>query len=128
MIYMKTFFIADDDYFQHFVYQDFLESHGHKIVGHAYNGQECYDKIRDLNDGSKKLPDIIIMDHKMPVKNGLETMISLLKLKPGMKIIVISGDDSIEKEAISAGASGFLMKPFKINTLLEYLRTNHFIQ
>lgn len=99
----------------HNLYRQLLELNGHKVVGVAYNGKECIDKF--ACDGQE--PDFLLMDHKMPVKNGLETTKELLKNKPGLKIIFISGDTALKDEALGAGAVTFIEKPFDIHTLYK---------
>ena len=61
---------------------------------------------------------MIIMDHRMPQKSGIATTRELLKLNPDLKIIFISADISVKKEALAAGAAAFIEKPFHIDSLL----------
>jgi len=65
------------------------------------------------------VPDFIIMDHQMPVKNGIDTMKELLKINPNLKIIFVSGDKTIKNEALSLGAISFIQKPFNMQTFLQ---------
>jgi YesN/AraC family two-component response regulator len=87
-----------------------LEIKGHEIIGGACNGADCLDKISKL----LKNPDFIIMDHQMPVKNGLDTMKELLKMNPDHKIIFISADKTTRDEALKLGAVSFIEKPFNM--------------
>lgn len=106
---------------QHEFYRDILEFNGHKVVGHAYNGSECIEKICRMERKCKILPDFIIMDHRMPVKNGLETLSEILKLKPDLKVIIISADDSVKEKALSEGAVAFISKPINMDKLVRFL-------
>lgn len=72
-----------------------------------------------VNNGLE--PDFILMDHRMPVKNGLEATKELLKSKPNLKIIFVSADISIKNKALEAGALDFIKKPFDLKTLFERL-------
>jgi DNA-binding response OmpR family regulator len=54
----------------------------------------------------------------MPIKNGLDTMIEILKINKNEKIIFASADTSVKEKAKSIGASAFLDKPFKMQQLL----------
>jgi CheY-like chemotaxis protein len=98
---------------------------GYKVIGSAFDGCECIDKLNSGNssNGSKKKnsidPDFILMDNNMPKKTGLEATKELLKAHPELKIILISGDPSIQNEALLAGAVSFIQKPFEINTLFN---------
>ena len=100
------------------LYKVILGMEGHEVVGEAYNGQECIDKLGEFEND----PDYIIIDHRMPVKSGLEAMRELLEEKPDLKFIMISADGSIEEEAISAGAAGFIKKPFDLNTFSLFFK------
>jgi CheY-like chemotaxis protein len=97
------------------LFYDVLELEGHKIVGEAHNGVECIEKINN----SSKVPDFILMDHQMPLKNGLETTEELLKINPYLKIIFLSADNTVRKKALKSGAVKFIEKPFSIHTLFN---------
>jgi DNA-binding NtrC family response regulator len=109
---MATFFIVDDEPILHELYHDILKMKGHEICGEAYSGSECIEKLFN----SRPDPEYVIMDHRMPIKNGLEVMKYLLRVKPQLKIIFVSADSTIKKKAIDAGAIMFLKKPFNLNT------------
>ncbi len=50
-----------------------------------------------------KKPDIILMDHRMPKKNGIEASKEILKINGKTKIIFLSADSSIKEEVLSIG-------------------------
>ncbi len=85
------------------------------VIGVASDGEEAVRKYREM----KEKPVIIIMDQRMPVKDGVSATQEILKMDPGATIFFGSADLHIEKEAIAAGAKGFLLKPFRIEELLE---------
>lgn len=85
------------------------------MVGIASDGEEAVRKYREM--GEK--PVIIIMDQRMPVKDGVSATQEILKLDPSATIFFGSADLHIEKEALAAGAKGFLLKPFRIEELLH---------
>lgn len=115
-----TFFIVDDEPGLHMLYRHILEIKGYKVIGDAYNGNECIKKLILSEKNQTEEPDFIIMDYRMPVKNGIDTTIELLKVKPGLKIIFVSADHSIREEALKAGAVSFIKKPFNMN---DFFRT-----
>ena len=84
-----------------------------EVVGEADNGEEA---IRLFKDATEK-PDIIIMDHRMPIKNGIEATKEIIRLYNHTKIIFASADISVREEALSIGAFSFLEKPFSIASL-----------
>lgn len=110
---IARFFIVDDELLIQQIYRDILEFEGHDVVGQAKNGEECLDMIYNLNLD----PDFILMDYRMPIKNGVETTKELMNRKTKAKIIFISADINIKKEALQAGAKEFIRKPFSIDTL-----------
>lgn len=87
-----------------------------------------YDIAFVANDGTDAVvkeqltpAPIIIMDHRMPTKNGVEATREILSERPDTKIIFVSADDAVEKEAKEAGAVRFLKKPISIKDLLHNL-------
>lgn len=115
---MITVLIVDDDKFLHKVLERILTIGGHQVVGNAYNGAEAIEKFVQLNPK----PDIILMDHRMPVMNGTTATRKLLEMDKSARIIFISADDSVYDEAIDAGAKGFLTKPIRSANLFDALK------
>ena len=77
-----------------------------EVVGKAVDGREALEKAREL------LPDLVLMDVRMPQLDGLETTRRLLGQVPSPKVLILTTfdlDDYVY-EAIRAGASGFLLK------------------
>jgi len=81
----------------------------------ASNGKEAVDLYKTLSDK----PDIILMDHRMPVKNGIEASKEILEIDNQSKIIFLSADSSVENDALSIGAKKFVKKPFTIKDLIQ---------
>lgn len=74
----------------------------------AQNGDEAIQTM-------KTSPvDITILDIKMPKKDGLETLKELKKINPSSKVIIATGYKSVDiaSEAMSLGASDYVVKPF----------------
>ncbi|HEX9908953.1 MAG TPA: response regulator [Thermoplasmata archaeon] len=111
---IATVFLVDDEKFIVDLYRDILEANGHTVIGIASDGDEAVKKYKEM----KEKPVIIIMDQRMPVKDGVSATQEILKMDPGATIFFGSADLHIEKEAIAAGAKGFLLKPFRIEELL----------
>ena len=115
---MTSVMIVDDELFIVELYRDILQLRGYKVVGTAFDGEEA---IRKYNSSEQK-PDVIIMDHRMPVMNGVEATKEIMKGNPGQKVIFVSADILVEREAREAGASEFLPKPFRMDDLIEKMR------
>ena len=115
---IATVFLVDDEKFIVDLYRDILEANGHSVIGVASDGEEAVRKYRDM----KEKPVIIIMDQRMPVKDGVSATQEILKINPAATIFFGSADLHIEKEARAAGAKGFLLKPFRIEELLSAIK------
>lgn len=107
-------FVVDDEEFVREVYKDVFESKGHTVFG-AASGEEALEIFRTM----KHPPDLVIMDHRMPGKDGIETTKDLLRIEPGLPIIFSSADESVRETAIRAGAISFWTKPFPIALLVD---------
>jgi DNA-binding NarL/FixJ family response regulator len=76
------------------------------VVGEAEDGLQAVEAARDLR------PDVILMDLRMPVLDGVEAMRRIRAEDPDVKFIVVTTYDSDEYvfDAIEAGAKGYLLK------------------
>jgi two-component system chemotaxis response regulator CheY len=110
---MPSVFIVDDDKFLHKVLERILVIGGHQVVDHAYDGAEALEKFVKLNPK----PDVILMDHRMPVMNGATATREILRLDSDTLIIFISADDTVKEEAMNSGARDFLTKPIRSSDL-----------
>lgn len=94
-----------------------MKLEGHEIVAKAFNGEEALEIYKKF----KNSPDIILMDHRMPFKDGLETTKEILSINPNCKIIFVSADYSVRDQAINVGAIDFLEKPLNFTSLLRII-------
>ena len=100
------------------LYQLLLEEVGFEIIGSARNGKEAVQKYKSFSEK----PDVILMDHRMPLMSGLQAMKEILKESGPLRVIFVSADVSVKDRALKAGAVAFLEKPFKVNDLLTVLQ------
>jgi two-component system chemotaxis response regulator CheY len=108
-------FVVDDEVYLQDLYSDLLTMVGHEIVDRAFNGEEAVIKYEAMASP----PDLVIMDHRMPIKNGMEATREILDLDPGARVLFISADLSQEGGARRIGAVGFLEKPFPMDRLFH---------
>ncbi|MSQ97687.1 MAG: response regulator transcription factor [Xanthomonadales bacterium] len=89
-----------------------------EIVGTAANGRELIKVVREQK------PDVVVTDISMPLLNGLDAGIKLLKLMPGLKIIflTVNDDPDLVADVIRAGAKGYLLKNSVTSELLQAIR------
>src|SRR6202045_3815968 len=84
-----------------------LQKHeGREVCGEASDGREAVEMAKQLK------PDVVIVDIGMPYLNGLDTTRQLLQHDPHFKVIVltITDSDQVIREALDAGARGFVLK------------------
>ena len=88
-----------------------------EIVGEATNGQEAFEKAKEL------MPDLILMDIRMPGGSGLEATGLIKAEMPYVKIIILSVSDDVQDffEAIKKGAQGYLLKNMEPEYWLDYI-------
>ncbi len=115
---MTSVLVVDDEPFIHQLYRDILEFYGYSIAGEAFDGNEAVKLFSELD----RKPDIIIMDHRMPNKDGVDSTIEILSMDPRARIVFASADSTVRERAIEVGASEFLGKPFQMKDLLESLK------
>ena len=110
--------IVEDDRSLLKLYERVIKSAGFHITGMAKNGMEAVELYKTL----QHKPEIIIMDYRMPLKNGLDAMKEILQYNNSAKIIFVSADHVIETEARREGAIDFLHKPFSNMFLIKKIK------
>jgi two-component system NarL family response regulator len=91
------------------------------VVAEASNGQQAVELYREF------LPDIVLMDERMPVMNGCDAVVLLRAEFPRARIITLttySGDEDIRR-AFRAGVDGYLKKDVLHDELIEAIRSVH---
>ena len=86
-----------------------------EVVGECANGSEALGMTDDEH------PDLIFLDIQMPELDGLGALKEIKALDPGAKIAMVTamGQQSIVMEALKAGATDFVVKPFETERLIE---------
>lgn len=110
-----TILIAEDDNINFLLFQKMIQSRNYKII-RAVNGQEALDIC--LNNPNI---DLVLMDIKMPVKNGFEAFEEIKLIRPSLKVIAQTAYSSNEDEEkiYNAGFYGYLTKPINREKLFE---------
>jgi len=115
---LVTVLVVEDDDSLRNLYRIALKLKGHDVIGTAGDGKEAVDMFKNFSIK----PDIILMDHRMPGKNGLEATKEILKMNGKSKIIFASAYKSVREEAISLGARSFKSKPFSLEKLCSNIK------
>lgn len=91
------------------------------VIATARNGQEAFEKAKELE------PDIVLMDIRMPVSNGVEGTKLITSSLPGVKVLMLTTfkDSELIAEALEEGASGYLLKDMSADTIVKAVMTVH---
>ncbi len=92
-----------------------LKAYGYDVIGKAKNGEEAINMYTSLPNK----PDVVIMDHRMPVKNGIEATKEIFQIDENARIIFASADESVKDTALLIGAVSFKTKPFDYERLID---------
>src|SRR5215469_14409614 len=92
-----------------------------EVVGQAGDGAEAVDKASEF------LPDVVLMDVRMPRSSGIQACRAIKDVAPSAKIVILTMSDEEEDlfEAIRAGASGYLLKDIPLDEVAEAVRAVH---
>ncbi|NMC61035.1 MAG: response regulator [Candidatus Methanofastidiosa archaeon] len=81
----------------------------------AKDGEEALEMFK------KHRPDIVLMDIKLPKKDGLEVTREILSIDPDARVIAITAYGYLGPKALEVGAKEVIRKPFKMSELNELI-------
>ncbi len=113
----KSVLIIDDE-------PSICESLSDIVAALDYETVSAYDCNEAVINISNKLPDIVFLDIKLPVVDGV-TILKLVKLiNPKIPVVMMSGVASVDvaKETLTNGAFDYIAKPFTFDRVTEVLR------
>ncbi len=122
---MAKILICDDSAFMRMMLRKVLEDNGHEVIGEAGDGKQAVQMYRQLT------PELTTMDITMPKMDGIEAVKHIHEEDPVARIIMVTaiGQRSVIADAIKAGASDFIVKPFEptqvVATIKKVLDTIH---
>ncbi len=92
-----------------------LQARGHTVVGEAGDGQEALSVVR------RTRPDLVLMDLRMPVMEGLEATRLLKSEFPHVRVVIltVSDDERDLIDAVKSGAHGYLLKDLEADQFFE---------
>ena len=113
-----TVLIADDDGFSAEALAEMLEDEGFSVVGVAIDGAQAVDAVRRLG------PDVVVMDLRMPVMDGLEATRLIREDSQPVQVVMLSAHDEIflREEAVRSGAFRYLVKGCRPELLFDTIR------
>jgi DNA-binding NarL/FixJ family response regulator len=116
---MTTVLLADDQELVRAGFRLILELAGLEVAGEAGDGREAVEQARDLR------PDVVLMDVRMPVMDGIEATRRIARAGLPARVLVLTTFDLDEYVygALRAGASGFLPKDVERDRLVDAVHT-----
>ena len=95
-----------------------------RVIAQAENGQDALDQLAEIERRRTPRPDVVLMDVRMPVLNGIDATATITRKHPGVKVLVLTtyDQDDYAFGALGAGASGFLLKDTRTTDLHQALR------
>jgi len=114
---MCKILIAEDDPLIRNLFKEILKSKGYDIIV-AVDGEDALKVYTEL----KEKPDIIVLDFKMPKKDGLEVSKEILQRDPSSNILMITGDPRVDQNELQNRGVKYKEKPVKMD---DFLREIH---
>ena len=114
---MARVMIADDSESVRHALRDMVEVGKHKVVAESVDGVDTLEKFDSVK------PDVLFLDVAMPKKDGMETLIDLMKNIPKPKVVMITAHDDMDliENCIKIGALAYITKPFNTDDILQVI-------
>jgi two-component system chemotaxis response regulator CheY len=114
-----TVLICDDTPYIRALMANILQRGGFEVVGEAETGTQAVEKYKQLR------PDVVTMDIVMRDMGGLDAMRAIRRFDDAARILMCSAmaPPALVSEALEAGASDFVVKPFQPSRLLEAVQS-----
>lgn len=105
----------------------FLESEPDlELVGDAEGGTQALEQLARL-ESAGRLPNVVLMDLKMPAPDGIESMRAVRARFDGVEVVALTsfGEESRVRGALDAGAAGYLLKDAEADEVAAAIRAAH---
>lgn len=114
---MRTVLVVDDAKFMRYVIGRMLTRNGYEVIGEAENGEDAIEKYQALR------PDLVTLDITMPKMDGITALKRIREFDENACVIMLTsmGQEIYVRDAIEAGARGFVVKPFNEKVVLNAL-------
>jgi CheY-like chemotaxis protein len=112
---MKTILVVDDDRNLRRLYKNELEAEGYRVTL-AANGREALTLV------ASELPDLVVMDIRMPELDGLEAMAHVLREHGGVPVLLNTAYSSYQDSFLAWAAEGYLIKSSDLEPLKKRIR------
>ncbi len=112
---MKTILVVDDDKSLRRLYKAELEAEGYRVLL-AETGKQAIDKVNE------SVPDLVIMDIRMPEMDGLESMARILHDQRGVPVILNTAYSCYQDNFLTWAADGYIIKSADLQALKDKIR------
>ncbi|HYH98186.1 response regulator [Hyalangium sp.] len=104
--------------------RDVREGLGRLLSLEGYEVTTAENGLVALERAKSRRFDLVLTDLRMPLMGGVETLMGLKQLHPGMPVIVVTAyaSDETATRCMGEGAYGYVMKPFELDHLLRVIR------
>ena len=95
-----------------------------RVIAQAAHGRDALDQLAGMAARGERLPDVVLMDIRMPVLNGIDATAAITHRHPAIRTLVLTtyDQDDYAFGALGAGASGFLLKDTRSAELHQAIR------
>lgn len=107
--------IVDDEENIRFLYEQELRDDGYETIV-AADGKECLEKLRT------ELPDLIILDIRMPRMDGIEAIGKIIELNKNIPIIINSAYSTYRDDFMTWAADAYVVKSYDLDTLKQTIK------
>lgn len=116
MVEQERILVVDDDDSIRKVLASILEEKGY-MVDTAQNGKEAIEKTQS------EFYNLALVDIRLPDMDGTEVLASIKETTPPMVKIIVTGYPSLQNaiDAVNKGADAYVLKPFKVDNILEII-------
>lgn len=114
----KNILVVDKTSFNRAIIKNMLNKAGYNVIAEAGSGTKAIDKFKIYK------PDLVFMDTQIPEMDGIETLKAIKEIDSDVPVIMCSsaGQQTVVLEAIRAGASDFIVKPFQADRVIESVK------
>ena len=114
---IKILLVDDEEFFVKCL-MAYINKIGNLRADFAFNGEEALKLVEN------EVPDVIVLDLKMPGIDGIEVLRRVKKSYPDVQVIILTayGSEKDKNDCLRLGAYKFLEKPFKIKELVQYIQ------
>jgi DNA-binding NarL/FixJ family response regulator len=97
---------------------------GVRVVAEAEDGQQAIARLRQWRTMGEPLPDVVLMDLKMPRMDGVEAIAAIVRQYPEAKVVVLTSFGEAERvhAALAAGAAGYVLKDAEPEEVVAAIR------